>query len=291
MRRFASLLATGLLAAGCATAGGAGATSSPSPEPTYDVGTGPGDLILKLTEGGGLFPLEYLLTGMPTFALYGDGRIIVQGPTTEIYPSPLLPNLRVIRVTPAEIQKIVGAADQAGLLGPDAHYDATNIFDAGSSVFVTIVAGKTHTISAYALFADGTTENAATAAARARLMTFHDRMEALSEFLGRPVSDEEAYEPAAMRVFVSAANETPQPDGLERQVVDWPLAVDPATAGQPTTVPNVRCLLLSGADLATFLSVARTANALTIWQTASGRYSVMVRPLYPDESGCPLLEY
>jgi len=39
--------------------------------------------------------------------------VIVGGPVIEIYPAPLLPNLRLLRVTSDEIQKILTAADNA----------------------------------------------------------------------------------------------------------------------------------------------------------------------------------
>jgi hypothetical protein len=288
MRRFLSLLAVGLLVAGCVRTGGGSPDASASPR-HYNVATGSDDLIFQLNEGGGLVPLSYLLTHLPGFSLYGDGRIIVPGPMIEMYPGPLLPNLQEMRVTPAEIQRIVGAADEAGLLGPDASYDATGIFDAGTSIFSLTVEGKTHTISAYALFEGGTVDDQATAVARARLMTYRDRIEALSDFLGRQVTEEGAYEPTTMRLYIGLADETVDTGDLERQVVDWPLAVDPATAGEPTSDGSIRCLALSGAGLGAFVEVAKTANQLTIWQAASGRYSVMVRPLLPDESGCAIL--
>jgi hypothetical protein len=293
MRPFLSLLAAGLLIAGCVGtgSGGTGGNVSPSASASlrhYNLATGSNDLIIRLTDGGGLAPLSYLLTHLPGFSLYGDGRIVVPGPVDTKYPGPLLPNLRVLRITPEEIQRIVAAADEAGLLGPDAHYDATNIYDAGTSVFTLIVDGKTHTVSAYALFEGGTVEDEATAAARARLMTFRGRIEALSDLLGHQVTDED-YELTGMRVYVGKADETADPSGLTRQVVDWPLAIDPGTAGEQTTHVGLRCLALSGTDLTAFLAVARTANQLTIWRASGGRYSVMVRPLLPDESGCGIL--
>ncbi len=290
MRRLLSVLAAGLLVAACTGSGGAGSSTSPdasaTPKSHYDVATGPDQLLMKMTTGGGLAPIQYLLTHMPSFALYGDGRIIVAGPQIEIYPGPLLPNLRVIRVTPDEIQKIMAAADNAGLLGPDASYDATGIFDGPTTTFVTIVGGKTHRISAYALGIDAPVDDPAVEAARARLTVYADAIAELSTLLGRQVSDAEAYEPMAMRVFAAVADETQDQAGLVRQVVDWPLTMNPATAGEPAMNQNYRCLALTGADLAAFLAVAKTANTLTIWKTATGRYTVMVRPLYPDESGC-----
>ena len=127
MRRLLPLLGAGLLLAAACTVASVGSptpstapTATPTAAPTaaagYSVATGPNNLILRIATGGGFVAPSYMLTAVPGFALYGDGRIIVPGPVTAIYPAPLLPNLRIISVTPAEIQKIVAAADAAGLL-------------------------------------------------------------------------------------------------------------------------------------------------------------------------------
>ena len=302
LTRLAGVLAAGLLVVGCTatSAGGAGSSSSPTTgatptptpnptptAPTYSVGTGSGDLILKIDTGGGLVPIETLLNHLPGLALYGDGRIIVPGPQAEIYPGPLLPNLRVTQITPDEIQKIMAAADQAGLLGPDASFDATGVADGPTTTFTTIVAGKTHTISAYALGLDSQGLDPAVTAAREKLLDLQTRMTGLSAFLGRAVGDGTAYQPTEMRLFTApATNETPV-NGVTPTVATWPLSADPATAGSPARYnSNYRCLAIAGTDLATFLAAAQTANAITIWKAPSGKYSLMVRPLYPDESGC-----
>ena len=291
MRKFVSILGLGLLVSACVGGGaGGGASATPgvsggTPAPTYHVETGATKLILRIGDYGGFVAPGYQLTRLPQFALYGDGKVIVGGPQIEIYPAPLLPSLLELRVTPSEIQKILAAADKAGLLGPDASYDATGIADAGTTIFTTNVGGATHTISAYALSESGTTANAADAAERARLVRFRNDISNLSAFLGRAVGDTLAYEPSAMRVFVGLASAT-EPSGLTRQQVAWPLATDPATGGTSTGIEGLRCIALTSTELAAFTTVAKTANGLTVWTYGGGRYSVSVRPLYPDESGC-----
>jgi len=291
MRYFLSILGICLLTSACTGPEAVGSASAKpgasgsTPLPSYRVDTGPDRLILRIAADGGFVAPGYILTRLPQFALYGDGRVVVGGPMIEIYPAPLLPNLRLLRVTPAEIQKILAAADKAGLLGPDASYDATGIADATSTVFTTNVDGATHTIGAYALTESGPATSAAVAAERARLVKFGNEMSNLSAFLGRQVSDAEAYDPSTMRVFVGQTSAT-EPSGLTRQVVVWPLPSDPGTVGVPTRNPGLLCLALTGNDLKAFLAVAKTANALTVWTSGGGSYSVSVRPLYPDESGC-----
>ena len=291
MRKMPSVLTIPLLVVGCVGAGGggnpSGSTAPPTPPSTaltYSVETGSDKLILRLSIDGGFVAPGFLLTRMPIVALYGDGRVIVGGPTVEIYPGPLLPNLRQLHVTPAEIQRILAAADADGLLGLDASYMATNIADASTSTFTTIVDGKTHSIGAYALGEGGTIDDAAATAARAKLLDFSNKITDLSKFLGRTLGDAEAYAPTEMRVFIGPVP-TADPAFPNPQVVNWPLTVDPKS-GRATINPGLSCLAVGGADLTAFLKAATGANVLTIWSTPSGRFSVSVRPLYPEESGC-----
>ena len=301
MRRLIPLLGISLIVAACVNAAPsptaaptanptAGPTATPVATPGYPVATSPDKLILRIQTSGGFVAPGYLLTTMPSFALYGDGSIIVPGPVIQIYPAPLLPNLRVIRISAAEIQKIVAAADAAGLLGPDGSFDAVGIADAGTTEFTTVVAGKVHRISAYALSEAGgpgpaTAEDPAIEAARAKLSAFWAKMTDLSTFLGRPVSDTEAYKPAGLRLFIRDAGPA-DPSQPTPQVRAWPLATDPSTVSQQTTVPDTMCVALTGPDVATFTAAAANANGGTVWTFGKARYSVSVRPMFPNETGC-----
>jgi hypothetical protein len=284
MRKLISILGIGLMIASCSTAGASGRPGF-TPASHYNVATGADQLLLRVTTGGGAPPISIQLTHKPWFALYGDGRIVVQGPRPD-YPSPLLPDLRQMQVTPAEIQKIVGEADRAGLLGPDARFDAVDIYDASTTEFTAIVDGKTHMIGAYALDYDVEVADRAVAEARGRFSEFEREIMDLAAFLKREVSNAETYEAAAMRVFAGPTYVSKQ-DELKREVVAWPLTADPATAGEAAFVPQTRCLVLTGSDLEAFRQVALTADTLTLWTYGPNRYAVYVRPLYPDESGCP----
>jgi hypothetical protein len=278
MRKLISILAIPLVVAACTgstTGTGAGAASSalsPSAAPHYLIATGSDNLILQIASEGGFISPSFQLTRTPLLALYGDGRVIVPGPVDAASPGPLLPNLRQQHITPAEIQTILAAADAAGLLGPNVTYGGPGMPDAPNTVFRTTVASVTHLINA-----SGTGVEAQT-----KLGAFENSVLNLSGTLGRTVPDDGPYQPAGFNVFSSVAS---QPDATA-PVVTWPLSADPATAGGTTLVDGVRCLAAKGADLTAFLAAAKTATAGTIWKAPSGEFSVSVRPLYPEESGC-----
>jgi hypothetical protein len=282
MRKLISILAIPLIAAACTgsatgtPSGTAAGTASSAPSQAaakYQVATGADSLILQIASEGGFISPSFQLTRTPLLALYGDGRVIVPGAVDASLPQPLLPNLRQQHVTPAEIQKILAAADAAGLLGPDATYGGPGMPDAPNTVFRTTVAGVTHIINA----------SAEGVGAQTKLGDFENSVLDLSTLLGRTVADDGPYQPAGLNVFSSVAA---QPDATA-PVVTWPLSADPATAGGTTLVDGVRCLAVKGADLAPFLAAAKTATGASVWKAPSGEYSVSVRPLYPEESGCP----
>jgi hypothetical protein len=296
MRKLVSLLVIALLiamAAACTTSGAStspnasGGDFSPSARANghHTVTADPKTPILKITNSGGLAPPGYQLTEVPIFALYGDGCVIVRGAVDAMYPGPLLPNLRELRVTPDDIQKILAAAETAGLLGPDASYEQPGIADAETVVFRTTAGGATHVVDAYALSEAVGGPAGPDEAARTKLRDFEAHILNLAGLLGRAINDA-SYQPTSMRVFAQSASATTQ-SGLTPQEPAWPLTQDPAIAGQPSIVPGVRCIAIDGEDLASFMEAAKTARSNTVWTAHSGRYSVTVRPLYPDESGCP----
>ena len=76
-----------------------GATPGASPTPAVTAGptvgaidhkTGATDVILRLEEGGGFVPIDFLASQAPSFTLYGDGVIVFQ-PKVETFPSPTPP--------------------------------------------------------------------------------------------------------------------------------------------------------------------------------------------------------
>src|SRR5918996_978902 len=53
--------------------------------------TGAGDLLIRIAYEGGFVPVDWNLTNLPVFSLYGDGTLIRPGAQIAIYPAPALP--------------------------------------------------------------------------------------------------------------------------------------------------------------------------------------------------------
>lgn len=274
------LVALSLLAAGCGrlTKAGSGGIDHP---------TGPADLVLRMDVGGGFVPPAYELRRIPTWSLFGDGRIITEGPQIEIYPGPALPSVQVQTITEEAVQAILEAAKAAGLLGQDRTYEQNCVADAPTTTFTVYADGAKHVVSAYALgMVPGSCPGEDTEA-RAGLAAFAAKLSDLAGWLPKgSIGEQGQFEPSEMRVYVQPYAGSPEP-GLHQAAIDWPLSDPLSSFGRAdATYGDFRCVVVGGTDLAMLLADAQRANELTPWLSGGERYSLILRPLLPDEHTC-----
>ncbi len=275
------LIMFSLLAAACGRMAGAGGADGGISHPT-----GSGDLVLRWELVGGFVAPEALLSRVPAFSLYGDGTLITEGPQIEIYPGPALPNLQVRTVSEEGIQAILAAARDAGLTRGDARYPYPCIADAPDIRLTVVAGGRTSVVSATGL---GVGESACPNAdlrARARLAAFWAKLGELDRWLpDGSIGPERPYTPRAFRVYVRPYAAPSEP-GLDQSPVRWPAGPLGASGEPVDLVRGVRCSVIDGQQTADVLAAARAANQLTPWVSSGRDFSVVFRPLLPDESGC-----
>jgi hypothetical protein len=283
------LVPLAMLGAGCGRLNDAGGSGGGSGLEPIVHPTGSDELILRVEYEGGFVPIEYTLRQLPSVSLYGDGRIITEGPQIEIYPSPAVPNLLVRTLNEDGIQAILRAARDAGLMAgeAEARYDYPCVTDAPWTVFTVTAEGRTKVVSAYALGLDRGACMDADVEARAALARFQTKLGSLDEWLPEgSVGAEQPYAATAVRLFVQPYTGSPDP-ALNQEPRDWPLAGSLASLGDPVPdIEGVRCVALEGEDAAAFLEVAAQTNQLTPWRSDGERFTIVIRPLLPDESGC-----
>jgi hypothetical protein len=229
------------------------------------------------------------LSSMPSWSLFGDGTLIVEGPQIEIYPGPALPNLVAIPISEEGVQAILGAARDAGLMDGDATYGNDCIADAATTVFTTNADGETSVVSAYALDVgepSGTCGGKDDGDAQAALAEFQAMLGDLQSWLpAGAVGAEEPYDPTEMRVYVQPyRGEAELPQGA----IAWPLDVPLVGFGEPAAnaPTDTRCGVVTGSEFETLFSAARDANQLTPWTSGGTEYGLIFRPLLPDEHTC-----
>ncbi len=262
-----AVAAAAVLVAACD--GGSSRGSGPPRAPT-----GATDVVLRVSLTGG-FVHPAPSNAFPEVTLYGDGRVITRGPSTAQYPGPALANLVEFRLDAAGIRHVLRAAAGAGVLDrrpPD--FGRLIAADVPSTVVTVRADGTQHRVSVFGLGVDPKNRKDLTDEQRAhrerlrKLVAEVGDSGALHRFV-QPGS-ERRYEPAAVAVFVSPAETT---GGATHQ---WPLG--------NLTVTD--CTVYDGADAATVLAAARTANDGDVWESAGASYTVAFRPLLPDERTC-----
>jgi hypothetical protein len=267
-------------ACGRLTDAGGGEGAGPA-GPRIDHPTGSDELVLRVELRDGFVPFELTLTRVPSWSLYGDGRVIVEGPQIAIYPGPTLPALLVFRLTEEGVQAVLAAARDAGLMDRDASYPNPCITDLPTTVFTTTAEGRTTVVSADALGMGPSGCPGVDDDARAELMAFWSKVLDLASWLPEDqLGPEEPYVAAEVRIYVRPYRAEP---GLAQEPIAWPL--EPlAGFGEPSE--GMRCGVVRGAELEALRPLLERANQLTPWESAGGRYGLLLRPLLPDEHGC-----
>lgn len=300
VRLRAAVVGLMVLAAGCTVGTTPGPSATPSGTHAMSYATGPTDLVVRASAGGGLLPPSAGLVEMPNVSIYGDGRLVRLGAHGGGPRDPLLPELFEARITPDGMARILEAAAAAGVLGPDRHYELPGVYDLWTVRFTVTADGITHRVSAYALgFADE--ERLAPVGemdARRRLDTFYGQLVDLRAWLpSEAIGPDAAHEPAETRVFVTrlvdwstgvgSATPAPVSPRPDQEVRDWPLSAPPELFGDPVgrSAEGWNCSVV-GPDGVGALGL-ETATWDTRWQADGHLYQVVARPLLPDEAGCP----
>jgi hypothetical protein len=288
--RSAAALAALLMLSACAQRGTAAPPPDTStPPPSAVLPEGDTTLVLRVEYVGGFVPAEWTYGRLPTYSLYADGRLITDGPVPAIFPGPALPNVQVQQLDDAALQDLLDQAVAAGI-SETTDLGSPPVADASSTRFTLTTSDGTVVREVYALsdyvFEDDGAQGGLDedqVAGRARLS---DLLVALSDVDQQPGPDGrpavESYVPAAVAAIATpwVAPEHP----LTPPEQPWP---GPELPGEPLGGPlQVGCVVAAGEQAAAVLAAAAEANAATPWVTGGTRWSVLLRPLLPDESGC-----
>ena len=274
--------------------GGERGTDGGGDDGTNDGPTG-SELVVRVESAGGFLPREAALASLPEVTILGDGRVITLGPQIAIYPGPALPNLQERRLTEAGVDEVVRLLEDSGYFERSFQFAGASNFiaDAHTTYFTFNDGSQTVTVSIYGL---GTVDNGSLhmipepdRTAYVELQALRDALLGLETWLPADAWADAQYRqhvPEALRVYVReiAAGEE-QPEDIEPQRLEWPLATPLAEFGTPggQDAPDLRCGVVSGAEANQLLEAFAEANVLTRWQSEGIEYAMIVRPLLPDD--------
>ena len=302
-----------LLLAACATAGGSpgasagdggGGTTTPPASDGGEAGsiehpTGADEPILIVEETGGFATPQMIATRVPTFALYGDGRVIMAGFQTLEFPGPALPALQERTMTEDGIQAVLEAVEDTNLFTGDLELrGAMNVIaDATDTVFRLNANGDEVTVLVYGLglldpSSGANFENIEQSEidAHAVLGQLRDALLTIDTSVPSDAWEAEGwqpYTPTAFRLYVRDVTGEPIEGGeLPGMVRQWPTDGDPAAFGEEVAVfgDGTRCGVVEGDAAAAWYAELSASTQQTIWTSdGENRFTVLPRPLLPGE--------
>jgi hypothetical protein len=247
------------------------------------------DVLIRVAYEGGFVALEWTYRSLPSFSLYGDGTLVLPGAQIELYPGPALPSISTRTVTEDGIQATLEEVLHSIQGVPDEMLDmgSVGMADVPTTV-ITIHAGDVdRTIKVYGL--SELTERPERMSvdefqARQQLQEMVTKLGGLGTWLpDGSLGTETVYEGSGARLFVSEYRKV----DLPQEPVKWPLGGDLDRFGDAANASDIyRCGVVQGAEWAALRESATQANELTPWTESGARFSILFRPLLPDETGC-----
>ncbi|MEV4640955.1 hypothetical protein AB0J80_26805 [Actinoplanes sp. NPDC049548] len=274
--RAAAAAATLVLLGACAQPVAADESVAGSP-PVSD-----GDaLVLRVRQTGGFVGPDALAGRLPEVSVYADGRMIFNGPTTAIYPGPALPNVLVRSLSAEQVTQLTRQAVTAGVR-PGTDFGQPGVADATTTEVTVVTDAGEQTAGANALreaLPDDPALTAVQKQARTKLIGFLDELDKLTSGTGA-----QPYRPetlaAVVRPYVDNTDALPG----RPAAMPWP---GPALPGEPLAeAQKLGCVTMTGEQRDAVLAATKEANASTPWSSGGNGWTVTLRPLLPDETGC-----
>lgn len=267
----------------------ADAPAAPGAGSGIDHSTDGHDVLVRVASEGGFVPPEWTYRSLPSFSLYGDGTLVLPGAQIELYPGPALPSISSRTVIEEGIQTTLEEALRSIQGVPDEMLDmgSVGLADVPTTV-ITIRAGDVdRTIKVYGL--SELTERPQHMSdeefqARGRLQQLVTKLDGLATWLpDGSLGTETSYQGSGARLFLSEYRKV----DLPQEPITWPLQQDLDRFGDDAIGSDTyRCGIVEGTDWTALREAASQANELTPWRGSGGRFSILFRPLLPDESGC-----
>ena len=271
--------------------GASSAFSAPpaSADPTVgaiDHKTGATDVILRIEQGGGFVPIDFLASQAPGFTLYGNGVVVFQR-TVTTFPQPDANGVlkavpwRTASVDEGQVQQLLEfALGQGGLGSARDKYLSDGIADAPNTIFTIRAGGLDKTVVVNALSEE--TRPGPDAVARSAFLSLAKRLQDFD--LGGTISSD-VYEADRYRGVLSPRDGAPAGTSL-----DWPWpAIKPIefkegpSDGSGATILPHRTMSTDEVAALKLADIEGGVQGLTLRGPDGAIYSFILRPLLVDE--------
>ena len=259
------------------------ANPSPSSVGAIDHKTGAADVILRMEQGGGFVPIDFLATQAPSFTLYGNGVIVFQR-KVETFPEADAEGVvhsipwRTAKLDEDQVQELLEFAITQGALGTARDVYMGNMADAPSTIFTLNAGGAAKVVTIDGL--SELTEPGPDAIARAAFSKLAAR---LGDFDRGGSIESDVYEPAAYRGVLMERDA----NGVVPRAWPWP-AIKLTDFIDPNAVPGGIRLphRTMTPDEVAALGIKDFAGGLqnVVVKAPDGKiYGFILRPLLADE--------
>ena len=231
---------------------------------------------LEIWEGPGFVPIEYRLGRPPRYAVTVGGDFFYEGPTIQIFPGLLLPNMQRGQLTDEDLGSVIAATAATGIsmVGEEnIRQPTTGPFIADAPTYEILLRDLTgsHLLRIEALGSEAHTDP--------RVASVRDLMQRLD--LASADTASETYGGERVQVYASATPMLPDASVLNER--PWPLP-DPPPGGDEDGFEW--CRVYEGQVAAGLLETFRDANHGTRWDHQGTLHQILARSLLPREEPC-----
>jgi hypothetical protein len=222
---------------------------------------------------------EYTFGWLPVTTI-ADGHYLTGSVAVSlIYPGPIYVGPASRPISAAGIAAVIDEARKAGLLGQTKEFGDDPKPGAMLCHLNIRLGGQVADLTGSC--PDGQISGTPAAGTAQAFGAFWNKVEGLDQWLGAELGKSEQFAPTRMAVLI--AEPSAETSGITPTEKAWPLASTFAETGVAYGA-GMRCVTVSGADLATLLPVIKSSNQLTRFIDSTGaKASLRVRPLVPGE--------
>ena len=280
----ATLFTVAALAGGCGSDEAPAPTAPPLPEPppvgpppaTLDLPDDPDHFFLEVWEGPGFVPIEYSLGRPPRYAATVGGELYHEGPTIEIFPGPLLPNIQRGRLSERIWIRSSRRPPRPGF--PRWRMNSTSASRRRDPSSRTCPPTRWCSATGKACIGSASRPWAPYRTPDPRVIAVRELMQRLDQATADTAA--ESYSGERIQVYASVGSMLPEPSVLNER--PWPLP-DPPPEDDDS---EFECRVYEGPVAADLLEIFADADHGTRWDFRGGLHQILARSLLPREEPC-----